>query len=294
VLPPYPIEIVPLIQQFLQRRQGRFGFPMRATERLGIDRPALAFVSTIGAGPVEGSVPTQIGNAAYYTILDAWRPQAAVVEAAGLASEDAGGRWTVTERGRDLVRELRTALRAYYASLQPVPAAELSRLAALLERAFQAIAPTLPQDRDSHIPRVARLREMPAGSPFGDLDAAVYALWMARDDAHMAAWRAESIDGPALDVLTRIWRAEASTIAELAPRLTHQGPDDVDAAIGRLRERGWLDEGEPLRATESGRIARQGIEDETDRLFFSPWPEDVGREAPWIRERLEAVNQALA
>ena len=127
MLPPYPIEIVPLIQQFLQRRQGRFDFPVRATERLGIDRPALAFVSTIGAGPVEGSLPTQIGSAAYYTILDAWRPQAAV---------------------------------------------------------------------------------------------------------------------------------------------TQQGPDDVDAAIGRLRERGWLDEGEPLRATESGRTARQGIEDETDRLLL--------------------------
>jgi hypothetical protein len=294
VLPPYPIDIVPLIPQFLQRRQARFDFPLRVTERLGIDRPALAFVITISAGPAEGSLPTQIGNAAYYTVLDSWRPQAAVAEAAGLASEDATGRWTLTQRGDDLVRELRAALRAHYASLQPVPVADLRRLADMLERAFQSTALTLRQDRDSHVPRVARLRGIPPDSPFGELEAAMYALWMARDDAHLAAWRAAGIDGPALDALTRIWRDEAPTAAELAAKLTQQRPDDVDAAIGRLRTRGWVGPAEPLRATESGRSARQAIEDETDRLFFSPWPEEVGREAPWMRERLQAVNQALA
>jgi hypothetical protein len=39
---------------------------------------------------------------------------------------------------------------------------------------------------------------------------------------------------------------------------------------------------------------RQKIEDETDRLFFSPWPDDVGANGKWIADRLAAVNAALA
>ena len=46
--------------------------------------------------------------------------------------------------------------------------------------------------------------------------------------------------------------------------------------------------------TARGRDVRQRIEDETDRRFFDPWPEDVGHEGGWIAERLAAVNTALA
>ena len=45
--------------------------------------------------------------------------------------------------------------------------------------------------------------------------AAVFALWMARDDAHIAAWRAEGLGGPQLDLLTSLWRGEAHMLPEL-------------------------------------------------------------------------------
>lgn len=38
--PPYPVTLVPLLPQFLQRRNATLDFPLRATERYGIDRPA--------------------------------------------------------------------------------------------------------------------------------------------------------------------------------------------------------------------------------------------------------------
>ena len=39
---------------------------------------------------------------------------------------------------------------------------------------------------------------------------------------------------------------------------------------------------------------REGIEAETDRLFFTPWPEDVGSEGTWIRQRLEQVVASVS
>jgi len=40
-------------------------------------------------------------------------------------------------------------------------------------------------------------------------------------------------------------------------------------------------------------MARQKIEDETDRLFFTPWPDDVGARGAWIAEKLIQANTAL-
>jgi hypothetical protein len=101
------------------------------------------------------------------------------------------------------------------------------------------------------------------------------------------------LDGPTLDTLTRVWRAEAASEAELASKLTTQRPTDVAAELARLRRDGLVPADGALRTTDKGAKARQAIEDETDRLFFSAWPDDVGSAAPWIRERLATVNASF-
>jgi hypothetical protein len=132
----------------------------------------------------------------------------------------------------------------------------------------------------------------PQAGSFAQLDAAVYGLWQVRDDCHMAAWRASGSSGPEVEVLTRLWREEAADDAALSDLLTHQRPEDVKAAVARLRSEGLV---EPLtlKVTAGGATARQRIEDETDRLFFDPWPDDVGAKSAWIAERLVRVNTAL-
>ena len=131
----------------------------------------------------------------------------------------------------------------------------------------------------------------PAGS-FAQLDAAVYGLWQVRDDCHMAAWRASGRTGPEVEVLTRLWREEAADDAALADLLTHLRPEDVTATLARLRKDGLV-ERNALKTTAAGAGVRQKIEDETDRLFFTPWPDDVGAKGAWIAERLIGVNTAL-
>ncbi|HEY3127436.1 MAG TPA: hypothetical protein VGK07_10265, partial [Candidatus Limnocylindria bacterium] len=106
-------------------------------------------------------------------------------------------------------------------------------------------------------------------------------------------WRQAGLDGPTLDALTRIWRGEAANEAELAAKLTTQRPTDVAAELARLRRDGLVAADGAPRTTDKGAKARQAIEDETDRLFFSGWPDDVGSAAAWIREKLAVVNAAF-
>src|SRR5205823_1777842 len=110
-------------------------------------------------------------------------------------------------------------------------------------------------------------------APMVQLEAAVFALWMARDDAHMAAWRAKGFSGPHLDLLTRLWTKEAQTLPALTTALqyTHR-PEDIAQGVKNLTEAGYvLVEGESIRITEVGQRIRDWIEEETDRLYFTPW-----------------------
>ncbi|HEV8229574.1 MAG TPA: hypothetical protein VGQ86_06420 [Candidatus Limnocylindria bacterium] len=287
--PPYPKEIVPLLPEFLNKRRTKFTFPLRAMEELGIDRPAFFFVvgtvASQGGGRFE-----ELGNP-YATQWEQWGAASAAAREAGLV-EESGGRWDLTAKGRDLVARMRREADQYLASLRsPLPSEEVFRLAGLLARAFESIASSLDRRSSSHIPRAARMA--------GDgrvgmvaLENAVYAMWQARDDCHMTAWREAGLDGPTLDTLTRVWRHEAATEDELAEKLTSQRPADVARSLRRLRDDGLV-RPDGLATTDKGARARQAIEDETDRLFFSPWPDDVGARSDWILLKLAAVNASF-
>jgi hypothetical protein len=290
VKPPYPLALVPLFPEFLTKRRVKFTFPLRLAEELGIDRPALLFVSG-GVAPQGGGKFTEMWNP-YATQWDQQQAAAAAARDAGLV-EEKDGRWDLTAAGRDVIKRVRGEADTYLASLaSPLDDADLARLASLLARAFEATSASLDRKWHSHIPRAGRMAG-DARRPMVALENAVYGLWQARDDSHMAAWRQAGLDGPTLDTLTRIWRREATNEEDLAAKLTSQRPTDVAAQLVRLRRDGLVNAGDPPRTTEKGARARQAIEDETDRLFFSAWPDDVGSSAEWIREKLAAVNASF-
>ena len=81
---PYPVALVPLLPQFLQRRRAKADFPLRAMETLGLDRPAYFFAMDIATQDPRGAWPQDIGNSAYRTTDDALRTTAAAGVAAGL------------------------------------------------------------------------------------------------------------------------------------------------------------------------------------------------------------------
>ena len=291
--PPYPTEIPPLLPVFLNKRRVKMTFPLQKTEELGLDRPTfiwtinLSYRGDRGASADPGDL-----TSVYGTVPGRWLPMAAAARGAGLA-EERGGRWFLTEKGRGLVAAMHEAARAHYATLNPLPKDELAELARLLDRAFVASAKAPEPATRVHTPFAFGYRgDDPAPGSFAQLDAAIYGLWQVRDDCHMAAWRAAGRTGPEVEVLTRLWREEAADDAALADLLTHQRPEDVSAAVARLRGEGLV-ERNALKTTAAGAAARQKIEDETDRLFFVPWPDDVGAKGAWIAEKLIQVNTAL-
>ena len=288
--PPYPVDLVPLFPEFLNKRRTKFTFLLRLMEELRLDRPALFFVIG-GVAPQGGGRFAEMWNP-YATQWEQYQAASTAARDAGLVDEK-DGRWDLTPAGRDVTARVRREADAYLATLaSPVPRDDLVRLASFLGRAFEATAASLDQRWHSHIPRARRMAGDGA-QPMVALENAVYGLWQSRDDCHMAAWRQAGLDGPTLDALTRIWRREAETEAELAAKLTSQRSSDVSAELARLRREGHVASGEPLRTTETGSKARQDIEDETDRFFFSGWPDDVGSSAGWIRDKLAAVNASL-
>jgi hypothetical protein len=290
VRPPFPLALVPLFPEFLNKRRTKFTLPLRLTEELEIDRPALLFV-TGGVAPQGGGRFTEMWNP-YATQWDQQQAASAAARDAGLVDEK-DGRWDLTAAGRDLMKRVRREADAYLTSLpSPLDKTELARLASLLGRAFDATSASLDRRWHSHIPRAARMAG-DGSHPMVALENAIYGLWQARDDSHMAAWREASLDGPTLDALTRIWRGEAASAEDLAAKLTSQRPADVGAELARLRRDGLVSASDPPRVTDKGMRARQAIEDETDRLFFTAWPDDVGAEAGWIHAKLAAVNASF-
>jgi hypothetical protein len=268
-------------------------FPLKKTEELGLDRPTFTWTINLsyrgdrGASAEPGDL-----SSVYGTIPGRWLPMAAAARGAGLAEERAG-QWYLTEKGRGLAAAMHEAARAHYATLRPIPEEDLAELARLLDRAFLASAKAAEPARRQHTRFAFGYRgdDPPTGS-FAQLDAAVYGLWQVRDDCHMAAWRTSGLSGPEVEVLTRMWREEAADDAALADLLTHQRPEDVATAIARLRADG-LAEPNAIKTTSAGASLRQKIEDETDRVFFTPWPDDVGAKSGWIAENLSRVNSAL-
>lgn len=286
---PYPIAFAPLLPQFLTRRRAKADFPLRAMERYGLDRPAYFFALDLGTQDPAGARPGDIGNATYRTTDEPLHSTAAAAESAGLITW-AGGRWSLTDKGRTALDEFRRAIDAHFATLSPIPADELEELAGLLDQAFRASSVSAEPKTREHTPRAARYRWQEPSSALARLDAAVYGLWQVRDDCHVQAWRDAGLAGPALDVLTKLWRKEARTIEELS------GPSrpeaDTRAAVQQLRDAGLV--GADLAVTPKGTGTRERIEAETDRYFFTPWPDGVGARADWLTDRLTAVNAALA
>jgi len=293
VNPPYPIAIPPLLPEFLQRRRSKMTFPLEKTEELGIDRATFIWVLNLsyrgdrGAGGEPGDLMS-----VYATIPDRWLPMAAAARGAGLA-EERGGRWYLTNNGRQLARAMHDAARAHYGSLSPIPKNELAELARLLDRAFRAgVKASEPRVR-LHTPFALGYRgDDPPDGSFAQLDAAVFGLWQVRDDCHITAWQGARLNGPEVELLTRVWRDEAADEDELVGLLPHQRAEDVRAGLTDLRERGLIERG-ALRTTHDGATTRQRIEDETDRLFFTPWPAEIAPKAEFIAESLAKVNAAL-
>jgi hypothetical protein len=124
------------------------------------------------------------------------------------------------------------------------------------------------------------------GDPIGDLFHAGDLLREFRGDAHTAAWTARGIDATEIGLLTEAyWGVPPRSYI----RTRAWTDEQLDAADGRLAERGWFEDGT---FTEAGRAAREEIERATDEqaaVAIRALGADVGR----LFELLEPWGKAV-
>ena len=177
----------------------------------------------------------------------------------------------LTEDGRNQARSILETLRMHYATIEPLPLADLNRVAELLDRIVRA-AETAPTPPGAWcIERARRLKLPESAAPMTKIDHHLASLNAFRDDSHLAAWRPHSVDGLEWEAFTLIWRGEVKTLDELSvaiPSRRHS-LEAYGTALKQLEEKGWVDESSGAYvATSRGKILREQVE-ETTELYFS-------------------------
>jgi predicted transcriptional regulator len=126
------------------------------------------------------------------------------------------------------------------------------------------------------------------------IEQAIYDLWLARDDAHIAAWRDAELEGPQVRILSLLWSGETDSAAALTELLKEDATaEDVEATLALLMEKGYVArEEDNLSLTPEGALTREDIERETDRRYFAAWPHTT-EEAEWLRVNLAELIENL-
>ncbi len=200
--------------------------------------------------------------------------------------------YRLTEQGRYGITRFYKVTGNALAKAEPLPAAEMNRLADLLQR---VIGWTESAPEPAAKPGFQLSRRTDPGSDATAsvrIDQYVTDLLRYRDDAHIAAWSPHKISGHAWEAFTYIWRGDAHTPASLSEQLQYRGYTETDytEALRDLVQRGWLTEtdGEYL-VTEIGRQLREEADALTDRHFYVGWSalnEDESAEMKRLLARL--------
>jgi DNA-binding PadR family transcriptional regulator len=263
----------------------------------GQDWNLLFSVQGVEPAPITAALLQQF---APYITLETLERRLADAAGRGLLQADATGSYRLTDRGRQAVQQSFGAVHAALADVEPLPAADLTRLNQLLRRLVDAtIAAPAPADKpELHASRLTDPGTR--GSAAALTDQYLTDLVRFRDDAHQAAWRPYGVGGPTWEALTLIWRGEAYSPDTLAKQLERRAqPTQVYIdAIHTLVERGWIAQhGQAYRVTDRGATLRQQAEEATDRLFYAPWSclseaetEDLRGLLTQLRDRFAQVS----
>jgi DNA-binding MarR family transcriptional regulator len=289
--------LVDLLPQYLTRRMKRWDGRQPLLDEAGLAGPeavllrAMVMETGPGAAMSEAELRANLFNP-YNTVHSFVDALPALVERGYL--DRTGDSYTVTAAGRALIARIERAAQAYLATLAPLPAEDMAYLAGTLAELSGRMWAAPEPAAKPHQARVRRLPPAEGDMPMPRLDLAVYGLWMARDDAHNAAWRAAGLEGPVFDLLSQIWSGEAATSAELIARMGGQRPVDVERGLAILARDGLLSvDGTALVLTPEGRATRERIEAETDRVYFVPWPPYSQGETARLLDTFRALCEQL-
>jgi len=270
---------------------------MPILDGLAIPRTLYFMLIQVAQAPPDGASAADLRHGAPYATRDPHLLLLAEGVARDLLVCDVQGRYRPSERGWALLARVERETTAWLAQQTPLPTPELERLASELG-ALAAGLPRAGEAAEAHVHRwgrIAALAPHAAGAPLVRLERAILDLWLARDDAHIAAWDRARFYGPHLDVLTRLWRGDAENLVGLQEIMAAtQEAETVAAIVEELTEQGYLEIRQGmLQPTRAGYNVREEIEANTDELYFARWPHLAGETVTWLHDALSRLIAAL-
>ena len=266
----------------------------RLNEVYSLDRRSWGLLLAVAAFEPE---PTTIGHLLVrspYTAVNSFQSRLEFLVEKGFLREIEIGSFLFTEAGRGACTDFITVARNAMESLNPFTPPEGEQIRELLGRLVASClaAPPPPEPWSIRL-SLKLIPQQPSIIPY--IEQAFTCLAAYRDDAHLAAWSRASLSATAYEALTHFWRGEVRNLEELADHLEHRGHKILvyERALKELREHRYLNgtDVQP-QITEEGRLFRNKVEAETDRLFFAPWSclaEKEKKELGYLIKRLSVA-----
>lgn len=271
-----------------------------AVERLvrssGFSRHTWSLLLATLACEPEATTPADLMVRSPYTAAEAFQKRLRQAADQGFLSEVEPGSFRLSPTGRAETERLIVAAREAMIQADPLPAPDSARLAGLTEQLVRACLETPPPPETWSIRSSYKLMpEQDPPMPF--IEQAMTCLSAYRDDSHLSVWRFSGLTATALEVLSLLWRHEAQRLNEIVEKLAHRGHplETYKRAVNELRERDFVDgPASDLEVTESGRLFRNEVEEDTQHFFFTPWKTLNYREKTDLAGLLIRLKQGLA
>ncbi len=216
--------------------------------------------------------------------------------AEGILASAGNGSYIVTDAGKAAVTVVNDLFYTNLGEADPLADGEAAELADLLHRLVDASLEAEEPSEKWAINNMHNCHPEKKYGPLAMIDQHLDDLNAFRDDSHNAAWQAHEIDGHTREAMTFIWRGDANSAGELAEKLSFRGytKDDYAHSLTELQGKGWVMKGqEGYQTTEAGEKFRRGIEETTNRVFYSPWRSFDGGEQFRLRDLLIRLKLGL-
>ncbi len=231
-----------------------------------------------------------------YTNEEVYKHRLASMARVGLLDTIDEDHYRLTERGERAFKVIRYATFNSMASISPLPAAELEKLAnTLLKRVEASLAFPEPPGKwcvnHSH-----KLDPGQDAAVMVRVDTYLSDLMAYRDDSHLAAWRPNNVSGHTWDILTLLWLNDSESIDTVLQKLSRRGHsfEESDESLRELVKLGWANYSLDIYSiTPEGRAVRQTAEEMTDKYFYAPWADLTEKDIDTLADQLLRYKKGL-
>lgn len=209
--------------------------------------------------------------------------------------------YSITDKGKAAIADVMQLVETALDREIEFPAAQLSKIAAHLRKMSSAFEQA-GEPEDKPVLAYATHFNAAADAPLlHQISRAIAEIIAFRDDAHVAAFQKYDVPAYQWEAFSHVWGEnvwgdKVETGTAVYEKLAFRGHSQ-EAYINALNDcatRGWLKkEGDSYTITEEGQKIRTEAEQETDRLFYTPWQRFAPRHIKRLYNGLDALKATL-